>query len=244
MNPDIQTLYAVIDATWPAAAMSTTGPFTIRDGQGGGQRVSAATTSGPVTSADLPTAEQAMRDLNQPLLFMIRKGDNALDAMLSERGYDVVDPVNLYACPIELLTTELPPRTSSFAIWEPLAIQRDIWAAGGIGPGRIAVMERAEQPKTSLFGRDANRPSATGFVAIHDGIAMVHALEVLTRHRRAGQGRYLTQEAALWAVGQGATHMSVLCTVANVAANGLYSSLGMTLVGQYHYRKLLKDPSE
>ena len=39
-----------------------------------------------------------------------------------------------------------------------------------------------------------------------------------------------------WAAAQGATHLSVLCTNANDAANALYSSLGMELVGQYHYR--------
>jgi hypothetical protein len=30
--------------------------------------------------------------------------------------------------------------------------------------------------------------------------------------------------------------MSVICTQENAAANGLYTSLGMTLTGQYHYR--------
>ena len=96
MIPNIETLYGVIDATWAPAAMTQAGPWTIREGQGGGQRVSAATANGPVTEAHLPEAEEAMRALGQTPLFMIRKGDDALDTMLAGRGYKVVDPVNLW----------------------------------------------------------------------------------------------------------------------------------------------------
>ena len=61
MTPDIQTLYDVVDGTWPAAAFHREGPWTIREGQGGGQRVSAATATEPVTESDIPRAEAAMR---------------------------------------------------------------------------------------------------------------------------------------------------------------------------------------
>ena len=44
------------------------------------------------------------------------------------------------------------------------------------------------------------------------------------------------RRAAAWAQSLGATHMSVICTQANPAANGLYASLGMACVGSYHYR--------
>ncbi len=98
-------------------------------------------------------------------------------------------------------------------------------------------MARAKGLKTGLLGRSKNRPAAAGFVAIHDRIAMVHALEVLGRHRREGVGRNMMRQAAFWAADHGATHMSVICTQANSAANALYSSMSYTLVGQYHYRR-------
>ncbi len=237
MMPGVRHLYSVIDSTWPAASERAHGPWLIREGQGGGQRVSAARALAPVTAADLPAAEAAMLALDQPRIFMIREGDTDLDAMLADAGYPIVDPVNLYVAPLSELTTERPPRVTTFDIWEPLAIMRDIWAEGGIGPGRIAVMERANCPKTGLFGRSNNRPAATGYVAIHDRVAMVHALEVLPQHRRAGLGRHMMRQASFWAAAQGATHMSVLCTKANIGANALYTSLGLTHVGQYHYRK-------
>ncbi|MEO3413432.1 GNAT family N-acetyltransferase [Roseovarius sp. CAU 1744] len=235
--PGVQHLYSVIEGTWPPAAVSQVGPWTIRDGRGGGQRVSAATAATEVSLHDLPDAEAAMRKLGQPQLFMIREGDADLDAALEAAGYPIVDPVNIYVAPLSELTTEKPPRVATFAIWEPLAIMRDIWAAGGIGPARVEVMARARGPKTGLFGRTGNRPAAAGFVAIHERIAMVHALEVLERHRRAGMGRHMMRQAAFWAADHGATHMSVICTQANTGANTLYSSLGLTLVGQYHYRR-------
>lgn len=235
--PDLPRLYDVIEATWPPRAMRTLGPWTLRDGGGGGKRVSAATARTPARADVLPAAEDAMRAAGQTPLFMLRAGDDALDALLEAAGYTVVDPVNIYACPLDDLTRERPPRTASFHIWEPLAIQRDIWTAGGIGPARLAVMARVKGAKTALFGRDDNSPAATGFVALDGDTAMVHALEVLLTHRRRGMARYLMIEAAFWAADQGARHMSVICTAANTGANALYASLGMTLVGQYHYRQ-------
>ncbi len=237
MMPNSSHIYEVIEGTWPPAAKQTIGPWMIREGRGGGSRVSAANARQAVTAEDLPLAERAMRDLGQPKLFMIREGDGNLDALLAEHGYDIFDPVHLYVAPVAEMATKRPPPVTCFTIWEPLEIMRDIWNAGGIGAGRQAVMHRALGPKTALFGRSNNRPAAAGFIAIHQGTAMVHALEVLPRHRREGMGRYMMQQAAFWALDQGATHISCVCRQENIGANRLYASLGMTLVGEYHYRK-------
>ena len=118
----------------------------------------------------------------------------------------------------------------------PLAIQREIWSAGGIGPGRWAVMDRVTGPKTSLFARADDRPAGTGFVAIHEGIAMLHALEVLPALRRRGAAAHMLRAAANWAAATGATTISVVVTEANAGARALYASLGLEVVGQYHYR--------
>jgi GNAT superfamily N-acetyltransferase len=136
------------------------------------------------------------------------------------------------------LTDVQIPRVTTFAMWEPLAIIRETWAAGGIGPARQAVMERVAGPKTAILGRHNDKPAGAGFCAIHDGTAMVHALEVPPHQRRNGMGAWMMRQAAFWAAEQGATEITVLCTKRNEAANGLYASLGMALVGQYHYRIL------
>ena len=239
MTRDLKPLYAAIDATWPPAAMRTDGPWTFRDGQGGGKRVSAATTEEDVTDTDLPAAEAAMRAMGQDPLFMIRVGQERLDALLEARGYSVVDPVNLYFGPLEQMAEIPPPNALVFTIWPPLEIQKDIWAAGDIGPDRVAVMHRATSAKTSILGRHGQSPAGTGFVALHDTVAMVHAVEVSEALRKLGVGRMMTTHAARWAREHGATHMAVLCTKANRGANALYASLGLEVVGEYHYRMLL-----
>lgn len=240
MTQSIANLYDVIEITWPAATKTIVGSWAIRDGQGGGSRVSAATVNDVAMAGDLDEAEAAMRDLNQTPLFMIRDGDEELDERLVTRGYAIKDPVNIYLAPIDAIATVQPPPVTAFTVWEPLAIQLDIWAQGGIDKSRVDVMRRAECPKTSLVGRLNDHPAAAGYVGIHAGVAMVHALEILPHQRRQNMGAYAMRRAAFWAKSQGATHISCVCTTANQGANGLYSSLGMEVVGHYHYRILEK----
>lgn len=241
MTPD--TLFAAMEATWPAASRSEAGIWTLREGQGGGKRVSAATTTCPAQPGDIDDAETAMRENGQALLFSLRPEQGALDTLLADRGYILVDPSVMYACPVGQLTDQALPRVTVFSIWEPLAIMREIWVQGGIGPARQAVMDRVQGPKAGLLARHRDKPAGVGFVAIHDGVAMVHAVEVLPHQRRQGMGHWLMRGAAFWAEAQGAHTLSVICTQANTAANALYASLGMTPVEQYHYRQYSTEPS-
>ena len=233
--PNAQDIYDVIEKTWPPAGRQTLGGWVIRSGQGGGKRVSAATCDAPGLP-DIALAETAMETLDQAPLFMIREGEATLDKALQARGYSVIDPTTMYACPIDLLTATQPPPMTGFAIWPPLAIARDLWAAGGIGPARVAVMERVTVPKVSLLARAKDRAAGVAFVAIQRKTAMIHALEVAPTLRRNGVAINIMRHAAIWAQNQGATYFSLVVTDANLAANALYSKLGMTVVGHYHYR--------
>ncbi|WP_299297696.1 GNAT family N-acetyltransferase [uncultured Tateyamaria sp.] len=225
--------YAALDGTWPAARRITLGDWTLRIGEGGGKRVSAATANAP--GADIQTAETAMRDHGQPPLFMVKPGEDALDQALAARGYDIVDPTNGYIAPVATLTDIPIPRVTAFAIWEPLAIMEEIWAKGGIGPARLATMARAET-KTAILARWNEKPAGVGFVALQDGIAMVHAVEVLAHQRRQGVAQWIMRRAAFWAQEKGAHSIALLTTADNVAANALYQGLGFQPIGGYHYR--------
>ncbi|MBL9048983.1 MAG: GNAT family N-acetyltransferase [Tabrizicola sp.] len=229
MSPE--TLAEVMEATWPPASYRTLGPFTLRDGAGGGKRVSAASCDGPVTEAEVDAAEAAMA---QPLM-LIRAGQDRLDATLAARGWQIIDPVVAYAAPVQALTADLPT-LAAFPHWPPLEVARSIWAEGGIGPARIAVMERVGGPKAALLARSGDRPAGAAFVACHGSEAMLHALEVRPSHRRQGVGQTLIHAAANWAAAQGATRLSLVVTRQNAAARALYARLGMETVGQYHYR--------
>ena len=232
---------AVIDATWPAAVRRQVGPWIIRTGNGGGNRASAATATGTVGAADIAEGAQAMRDLGQEVVFMVRDGEAAMDALLADAGYIVRDPTLIRACPIDTLTAAAVPPVTAFTVWPPLAAQRDIWAQGHIGPARLAVMDRVTGPKTTIFGRIDDRPAGTLFVAVHGDTAMLHALEVVPDRRRKGLAQHLTRAAALWARRQGATQFSLLVTATNAGANALYDGLGLAQVGRYHYRVLPQD---
>ncbi|RYI34719.1 MAG: GNAT family N-acetyltransferase [Acetobacteraceae bacterium] len=229
MTPE--QLAEVMEATWPPATSRKIGAFKLRDGAGGGKRVSAASLEGSFTEADLDAVEAAMAE---PLM-LIRAGEAALDAALEGRGWRVIDPVVAYAAPVTELTADLPFLTA-FPHWPPLEIARSIWAEGGIGHQRVAVMDRVLGPKAALLGRIDDRSAGVAFVACHGAEAMVHALEVAEPHRRNGLGRALLHAAANWAESQGATRLSLVVTRQNTAARALYARLGMQTVGEYHYR--------
>lgn len=228
-------LMAAMEATWPPAARNRLGPVVLRDGAGGGKRVSAATVEAAWNTAALDAAEAAMRAKGDAPLFMVREGQHALDADLAERGYALADPVVLYAVALAE-TGPAPDPMTAFAHWPPLQIVRTIWADGGIGVERVAVMDRVEGRKTALLGRSRDRPSGAAFVALHDTVAMLHALEVAPALRRQGSARNLVLAAAAWARDAGADWLALAVTEANRPARALYASLGMQAVGQYHYR--------
>jgi len=234
MTPE--ELAQVMDETWPPAAVQTVGPWRIRIGKDGGQRVSAASARGPVTGEDVAVAEAAMQATGQPSLFMIRETDAALDAELAARGYRLHDPVVAYAAPCADLAQSPPPMTT-FAHWPPMAIAVDLWAEGGIGPGRLAVMQRAAGAKTAILSRANDRASGVAFVAVSGNTAMLHALEITPAQRRQGSAQNILQAAALWAQNQGAFTLALMVTRANMPACRLCTSFGMHVVGQYHYRQ-------
>lgn len=236
MTPDL--LHAAAEATWPPFAVTQAGPWLIREGRGGGQRVSAASAAGEWTEADLPQAETAMRALGQSPLFVLRGGDARLDAALAARGYARHDPVVAYAAPVAELASQEAPFLTGFAHWPPLAVARQLWAEEGIGAARVAVMDRVTGPKTCILGRSGDRAAGAAFTAIHGNVAMLHALEVAPALRRNGCAHNILRTAAGWARDQGATTLAVLVTERNIAARALYTFMNMQVVGQYHYRKL------
>lgn len=234
MTASPETLYDVIDATWPAAEKWTDGPWTFRKGLSAGSRVSATTGSG--TLADLPAAEAQMSAMDQPKLFMIRHGDTELDEMLAAQGYTIKDPVTLMNAPIDRIATERPPAVTTFEVWPPLAIEREIWLEDGVGPARVAVMERSTCTRTTILGRLDDTPAGTGYVGIHKGVAMFHGLVTLPRFRRRGLAQHMIRAMAFWAGENGAEEIALLVVKANGPANALYQRMGFEHVADYHYR--------
>lgn len=232
--PDLNT---AMEPTWPAAATHRLGPWLLRQGDGGGKRVSAAQALGEAGEGDLAQAETAIGEMGQEPLFVIRPADQGLDAMLAQAGYRVVDPVLIYAAPCARMAALPLPELAAFPHWPPLEITRLIWAEGGIGPARVAVMDRVSLPKTALLGRAAARSAGAAFIAANHDTAFVHAIEVRPALRRLGTGRHILIAAARWATTQGCSQLALAVTRANDPARQLYAALGMAVAGQYHYRQ-------
>lgn len=236
----LSDLFPVLQATWPAKAVHQIGPFTIPDPDPGGNRVSAARLSDPtarsVSEEALAAAEAAMRAQSRPPLFQVLDHQTALSDLLDARGYTARDRTDAMVIAARSLAA-IPPPVTAFDIWPPLAIQTEIWEAGGIDAARRAIMDRATCPKTSLFGRISELPAGSAYIGLHGDIAMLHALEIAPHLRRRGLAAHMMRAAALWAVENGAAWLTILVTRQNTAAQGLYASLGMRGVGTYCYRE-------
>jgi len=234
--PDESRLLRAMDKTWVPARTYRIAPWTFRNGAGGGKRVSATTTDSPVTAADIDLAEAEMRRMTQPLLFQVRNSADPLDAQLEARGYRFVDPVLMFVAPVGPVAGIESVPLNAIPSDEPLAMMEELWAANDIGAGRINVMRRTPKPKAYFFSRFKDAPAGCAFVAIDGDIAMLHALAVVPEFRRFGVARRIMGRAAIWARENGANYISVVTTGENLPAQGLFSGLGMRIVGKYHYR--------
>lgn len=238
--PTPAEFYSANDVSWPPVEMSRLGPFMMRKGGGGGQRVSATSlVDEAFEMADIAAVELAMDALDQPRLFMIRDSDAALDNALETAGYRIKDPVSLYAGPSAKLAMYDPKGLNVIDAPEPMAVMAEIWETGGIGAGRLNVMRRAIGPKACFLGRAEDQPAGAAYVGCDQGLAMLHALEILPDMRRKGLALQMMGAAGAWAQRNGADTFCLVVLTSNDAACGLYEKLGMVKTGQYHYR--IKD---
>lgn len=236
--PDAARLLAAVDATWPAAQMRETAGWCLRRGADGGKRVSAASALTPGAVPDIGAAVAGLAAWGQVPLFRIGPGEAALDAELGARGYGVIDPVAIYCAPAAAIDDGADQTARVIRVATALRIVEEIWAEGGIGPGRLAVMARPAGPRTTLLARIEDRPAGVAFVAVDTDVAMIHAVEVAPGFRRKGAGAALLRGAARFALDHGAPWLALAVTEANAPARTLYERLGMAVATRYHYRIL------
>ena len=234
-DPALARIGRVVSVTWPGAEEVDTGAFICRRGLNGGRRAGGATPTRDITAEDLPPAEDVMRGWGQRPMVAVRSDQTELEQVLISAGYDDHDHSIYFVGPAADMAHPVP-RATAFPVWEPLAIMRDLWAENDIPAERIAVMERATCPKTTILGRVDDQPGGCVYVGAHDGMAMVHSLMTIPALRRRGLARTLMHAVANWAVEQGCEEVGLLVGRENTGAHALYTSLGMQPVGSYHYR--------
>ena len=224
------TLTDLIDATWPAVETRVADGWRLRRDPLGGNRVNAATVilPGQREHVDVALAAGAR-------LFMVRSGEEGLDARLAVRGFVERDHSRLLMRRLEDVAPVARDRVV-FCEGVPAKL-RKLWAEGGIGPGRISIMERAVEPKTVLLGRVGDRAMGAAYVALGaEGRAMLHALQIDPGARRQGLAGDMMRASLLWAREAGAREMTLIVNAKNGAARALYAGLGFEEAARYHYR--------
>ncbi len=233
-------LTAAFRATWPAAEYATVGGFRVGRGAGGGGRVSAARVAGDWQAGnwqadDIERVADLQRDWAEAPLFAVADDDAALARALRERSWRDHTATVVLQAPVAALTDRTIPPVTTFAVWPPLAIQRDLWRELGIGAARQAIIDRAAAPKAALLGRVADRAAGAGFVGVHGPVAMIHALGVLPPFRRHGVAGWLIRQAAHFAQQNAAERIALAVQRDNAAALALYAALGFSETDGYRY---------
>lgn len=228
-------LARAFETTWPAAETVDTGALRTGRGLGAGGRVSSTLPlSADWSDADIDAAIAAHRGWDQRPMFRMPDDDAALQQALAARGFARETPTAIMVADCAALATAVPGMTS-FAIWPPLAMQRDIWAAGNISGPRQDVMDRITLPRTAMLGRLNDRAAGAAFVAVDGEVAMIHAIEVLPAFRRMGLSGWMVRHAAAWALDQGATRLGLAVSRGNTGARAAYDALGFAEIGGYSY---------
>lgn len=230
-----KALAEAFEATWPAAEYADAGGFRVGRGFGAGGRVSSARAAGDWAEGDIAAAAAIHRGWAQRPLFRALDDDQRLIAALEAQGYRRETPTAIFQITASALTDQPVQPVTAFAVWPPLAIQREIWSAGNISPARQAVMTRAPNPRAAILGRIEDRAAGAAFVAAHDGVAMIHAVEILPDWRRKGLAGWMLREAAFWAGAQGAGRLALAVSRSNTGAIALYRGLGFTEAAGYAY---------
>lgn len=234
MPPSQNDLFNAVDATWAPLAFHNHEGWLVREGAGGGQRVSATTLLPDVQDYQINTAVEKMMSLGQTPLFMIRGADTGLDAELRGLKYAIVDPVVILIAETQELLRHSPKQMPPMQTLDiPDVNAQKIWAEAGITQGRLNVMARVTSPKTIISAGEMG----VAFAAAFNGIAMVHAVEVAPAHRRKGVANAVMYKSFQWAKEQNCKWVAVLTVHANIPARTLYENLGMVEAAAYHYRR-------
>ena len=87
---NLKDFWNASDVSWPPIKKFKMGSWTIREGGGGGNRVSATSlnNSNSFLETDIVLAETAMKTLGQPYIFRIGKAEKKLDLTLEKLGYN------------------------------------------------------------------------------------------------------------------------------------------------------------
>lgn len=233
---------ALLEETWPpVATKDLEGAWRVRWAASAGRRVCSARPLTPEPSALLATLGQVEAHYaahgGASLLQLFAEQEAALAAPLMEQGYAREAETRFLtapAAPIANRAYRIQTRPYVIRIAAPLAAVDALWATGGVGSARRAVMARAERGEI-FAARLESRMKGLVFVAAGATGAMIHALHVAPEARRLGVGTDLAVAAARWAIARGLDKIAVAIEADNVASRALFEAVGFSETAAYAY---------
>lgn len=221
-------LRAALAASWPAVEQADIGGFRI--GRSAAREIGlldgTACALGPWDADDLAAAIARAGAWGQPAAFHVTDDQQSLRSTLEAQGFALRKDLQIMAAPVGALTDQPLPPVTAFALWPPLAIQRDLWSEALIPPDQQAVMARVGIPHAALLGRVRDRAAGVGFVAVDGPVAVVHALQTVPGLRRLGVAGWMLRQAGFWAAEQGAEQLVLMVERDNQPAIALARGLG------------------
>lgn len=169
--------------------------------------------------------------------------DDGLDALLSERGYDIVDPTQVLCLDLASRAFRIadgfaPTTLSSFlASYARLASPGVVDGAAQSALELHAMVLRSIRGETVFgFVVDNGEPVACGMAVVEREVAGLFDVVVHPDARRRGHGRALVESLLARAREMGARYAYLQVLEDNSAARALYEPSGFELLYEYRYR--------
>lgn len=250
--PDHATLIQALRATWPPERVVRGDGWALGVSTGGqaeaGSRVNCLTPDDPDaalsdTARDAAVAAAQAEGLS-PLWAAPMESRSALASQLVAEAWAPWDPTAFWVAPaVPVDLTDAAKGVRVMALRAPVAAAAALWAEGGVGPQRRAIMDRVRGRKLTLLARDGADPAGLAFAALCETtrIGFVHAVHVASTHRRRGVGRALMRAAQVFLRGSGAGWTAVAVRVGNAEAEAIYAASGFERQGAYAYYRRPDD---
>ncbi len=230
---------------WPAEEMRGVDGWLWRYSGGGSQRansVSALFYDGEDIEQSIDTVERLYRERKAPVRFQVgfplsQPGD--LDARLAERGYVIHDPVTTLikaVAPVEM-PADVVLRDAPSPAWLSVYLSN---VTPDRRPFAESILERVPGPRVFVEAVRGGGVVATALGVFFERTVIAECVGTAAAARRQGAAAAVMRALEAWANGQDAHTIGLQAVTSNAPAQGLYTALGYTAAGTYHYRYLAR----
>lgn len=230
-------------AAYPPARQEQVGDWIVSQSGGGSRRSNSASAGRPWASLDAATLRalgDAFAAAAQPMILRLTD--------LNEEADELLDALGLAPPEGATRTLVCPGSTAQPASGSAYHAGFEIVLRDAPDPPWLAMRRRlapAVEDPAAVAARIAGPTcyarrgsSAIGYVAIHDGIAVIEAIGTDPAQRRQGHARTIVKALVGWAAHAGAEHVALQVEATNAAARALYASAGFDIDAYgYRYRR-------